>query len=481
MKCDCDWTYWPLVRFFLPLTATYIAVNIAEQALNRGVTTGQDAVAFLAVFGIAYTVIKFANGTLLEFKHVGVVLVHSRQDNLKGLVSVLGIAGIIFSLAAAVAYSKLGFYVVNKLYGLNDEVGMATRKCIFYMSIYPLLDGTAQLQSGVLLQHKHSTLVAASCLVDVGLQIASIVGLLQSNLATTQPLLIPVIALYTGTSAKLLVVLSGYFKFVFPKLPNTVSTTDGMRLTIPKILWFWWPLALVRGIQILSRPICNVLVAQDLSSDEALQAIAILTVVYPVGQVCYQWLNDLKPIVPTFLKGQSIQTRHGITPKHIIIFNTVCTLCSFLFMVIVFWIPGVTVLFLTNVLKLDHSMAEKCIVPLRIFSFMPFPVALRAHSTSWLMLWQQTRVIAPSAVIRLGVLIVALVTLPHLGVHGAPLGIAALLSSFWGETLTVLAGTGLIRYKRRKKRDSDNGDSSSSNDSARVHESLMVEEKETTL
>ncbi|XP_002731528.1 progressive ankylosis protein homolog B-like [Saccoglossus kowalevskii] len=450
-KCNINCEYWPLIRFMLPLTCTFIAVNVAEQTLNRGLTSSKDATSILAIFGISYTLVKFANGSLLEFKHVGVVQVHSRRDIVKPIICIFGIGTFIILIALLISYTELGYYAVTKLYGLDDEIGNAARNCIFYLSIYPLIDGIAQLFAGILLQHKYSTLVGGASIVDVGLQIGTTIGLLHTSLSVVFPVMIPTIALYLATSVRLTILLAGFFKFIYPKQPITVSTSDGMMgLTVRKVLWFWWPLALVRCIQILSRPICNVLVARDLDDPEAtVQALAVLTVTYPVAQVVYQWLNELKTLAPTFLKRQNVTTRIKITPRHIAIFNVTCMCISFSGMLILFWIPGIAESFLTTVLRIDEVTAALCVVPLKIFSFMPFAVTLRAHVTSWLLLWQQTKMIAPSAVVRLVVLVVSLLTFPMFGLHGAQLGITALLCSFSSEALTVLAGTIWIRHRRR--------------------------------
>ncbi|XP_077983792.1 progressive ankylosis protein homolog [Glandiceps talaboti] len=454
----CSWSYWPLVKFLVPLALTIIVQDSAEQALNRGLTSAQNSSRVLASFGVGYNLIKFATGPLMEIKHVGLVQVHSISDSLKAVTCVAVVALSVLLLAVLIGFTKLGYYIVDKVYSLQPDIGRNTRLCIFYLGLYPLLDGISWVYAGILLQHRHSVIVGCASLVDIFTQIGVVVILLQSPLQYTTPILIPIIALYIGCIARLVIVLAGYFKFVHRKYKQVSATNTQEALTIKKVLWFWWPLALVQAVQRISRPIVNLFVARDLEgTDEAVIALAVLTVTYPVGRVPWGWLNELKAIAPTFSKEalQRNGPRNRITPRKIRIFNFCCLAVSMIFMFIVFWIPGIITGFLTTVIKVEEWLAELCLVPLKLFTFFAIPVALRAHLTSWLLVYKKTWIVAPSAVVRLITLIVTLIVLPLCGVHGASHGVGALLASFCGEAITVSIASVYNNYKRGKKKKDD--------------------------
>lgn len=115
----------------------------------------------------------------------------------------------------------------------------------------------------------------------------------------------------------------------------------------------------------------------------------------------------------------------------------------------VFWTPHISEKILVNVIGVDLAFAELCVVPLRIFSFFPLPVTVRAHLTGWLMTLKKTFVLAPSSVLRIIVLITSLVVLPYMGVHGATLGVGSLLAGFIGES-TMVAIAACYVYRKQK-------------------------------
>lgn len=117
---------------------------------------------------------------------------------------------------------------------------------------------------------------------------------------------------------------------------------------------------------------------------------------------------------------------------------------------IVFWTPNVSERILVDVIGVDMAFAQLCIIPLRVFSFFPVPVTLRAHLTGWLMTLKRTCVLAPSSVLRIAVLISSLLVLPYMGVHGPTLGVGSLLAGFVGES-TMVAVAACYVYRKQKK------------------------------
>jgi len=72
-------------------------------------------------------------------------------------------------------------------------------------------------------------------------------------------------------------------------------------VSVWRLVTFVSPLMFVLAIQRSTRPMLNLLVAHYSPSKTAADlSVAVLSVTYPLGHICYGWLNQLRPIPPTF-------------------------------------------------------------------------------------------------------------------------------------------------------------------------------------
>ena len=438
-----------LGRFLAPIAFTNIAKDIGQQVLNRSLSNGSQAITTLAGFGLAYTLMKLFTNSLAEFKHVGIVLVSDQAARCRALV-ILVLCGIATALIMSLlGTTKLGVWFVEDLHGVNRATGVSAYYSFVALSCYPILDSVASLHAGCLLRQKRSGMVGMASMSDMGLQIIMVTALLHTGLLCSKPLVIPILALYTGMAARLAVLIFSYYRFIHATL---APAADVESATYRRILTFFWPLALVKVMQSVSRPIVNLLAARSsrhLGKAAVDRTVAVLSLTFPIGHLPYGWINETRALTPTFRRQKA-----GVEPmktRSISLFMVLCLAISLSLMVILFWIPGVSVAMLIGVNGVTRDLADASVVPLRIFSFFGIAVSLRSHFTGWLMLREHTKYIAPSAPTRVLVIVAMLFILPAVGVTGATMGVASLLTGFLVEAILVVLAALWVRRKLRRQ------------------------------
>ncbi|MDA0335264.1 MAG: hypothetical protein O2782_08885, partial [bacterium] len=222
---------------------------------------------------------------------------------------------------------------------------------------------------------------------------------------------------------------AGVRRYVHPRLQDaSIAGGDEADLNFLYIGRFFWPLALTMAFQGLSRPLINLFISRGFHGEQALAALAV---VYSLAHLPYGWMNELRSLPSVFQE----YGKAGL--RRIRRFAAACGVLSFAIMVLAFWLPPVRDMVLLELLALPAELAQRCHVPLLLFSFFPLAVAPRGYLQGIALRERRTAALAPSAPARIGAILAILLFAPLAGLSGASLGVAALLSGFVIEAVVM--------------------------------------------
>lgn len=425
--------YLQFIRFLLPLMLTMIVQEFSGQVLHGGIARIPQATETLASYGLAWGWATLLFNPLMQVRQLGLVLADSQQA-FKKIHRFVVLAGLVLAgVLASCALDFPGMWVIEKLHGLTLPLSTRVRELLFWFIPIPLFKGLNHFYAGLLMRVRRTDIISYAILTGIGVSIVSVFVLLPVGFVQERPIRLPIMVAYAGILSELGMIFLGYKGYVVGRLPEET----GNKLTFSYIIRFFWPLALIMGVQASSRPLINLFISRGTNGAEAL---AVLTVVYSLGHLPYGWLNEIRNLPSAF--KDKLDNLNSIRW-----FAINCGLISFGVMVILFWTP-LREFILGTLIGLEPGLAAHCAIPLVVFSFFPLVVMARAYFHGVGLLERRTQSMAPSAPSRIVAILAALTFLLTFKMHGATRGIVALLSGFIIETLVVWRG---IRSRSKTK------------------------------
>ena len=416
--------YLQYARFLLPLMLTTIVKEFGGQVLNGGMARMPQATETLAGFGLAWGIMTFLLSPLLQVRNLGLVLVDSQRALRKVQRVVLASALALASAMALLGLTPAGVWLVEELHGLDPTLSGVALLALGWLAPMPILSGLLGFYQGMLVRMRRTGVVSAATMANIGLSVISTLVLLASPFVQAAPVALPLLVTYLGLAVELGIVTWGYRRYV-----RTALAERGRVLSYGYILRFFWPLALIMAVQGFSRPLINVFVSRTAGGA---QALAVLTVVYPLAHLPYGWLNEMRALPTAFRQQEGGLAR-------ILRFSVGCGLAVFSTMLVLYWTPLSGVI-LRTLIGVEETLALPARVPLMLFSFFPLAVMVRAYLHGVGLLEHRTRALAPSGPARIAAILVVLLIFSATSVPGATRGVAALLAGFAVETVTVWLG-----------------------------------------
>lgn len=419
--------YFRLSRFLLPLVLTIVIQEFGGQFLNAGMARLPGATETLAAYGLAWGLLLLILGPIAQSAQMSLVLAGNRSDFGKALRFVLATALLLVGLQLALALTPLGRWIIDDLHRIDAGLGDLVRTVLLWTAPVIPVRGLSLLLTGQLIRVRRTAVVSYATGASIAVGIGLVFGLLPLPWIQAAPILLPILAALGMAAIELAVLAIGFRRYA--RWDETGGSSHPLRYR--EIVAFVWPLALTMLVQEFSRPLINLFIARQ--SDGAL-ALAVLAVCYSLGQWPFRWQNEMKNLPAAFQRED---------PELLIVrrFMVLCGLLSVSISLTLFWTP-VRDLLLVNLIGVERDFAALTYTPLQLFVAFSPVVAFRAWLHGLAYLKRRTRAMAPSGPFRLVAILLALVLLPLAGLHGATLGVAALLAGFTAETATVWWGMG---------------------------------------
>ena len=419
---------WRLTRFLFPLVITIVVQEFGVQFLNAGMARMPQATATLAAFGLAWGLVLFLASPLAQAKQMSLVLVSDRASYRKTWNFVLAISLLLMAIQICLVVTPLGRWAIDDLHQVDAALGATVRMLLLWLAPVPLLRSAALYLSGLLIRARRTDVLSYATIASIGLGLAAVFTLLPIEAVRNRPIWLPILATYVMAVVELAVIGCGVKRYVILTDPVEPAARQ-LELTYTYILRFFWPLALVMLVQDLSRPLINLFIARG---PDGTLALAVLTVAYALGQWPYRWLNEIRNLPPAFHNEDKTLT-------HVRRFALASGALSFGISAVLFWTPLRDIV-LRAFVGVDAELAVLARVPLILYAFFSFVVMIRAYLHGIGLLEHRTKALAPSAPARAAAILLILIAFPYLGVHGATLGVAALLAGFAAETVAVWWG-----------------------------------------
>ena len=420
VRSFCYLTY---LRFLVPLAITVFAFDFRSPLVNSGMARLPQSKETLDAFGLPWTLMIFLFLPLQQVSHLGLVLAKNTKAKRKIQKFVLLICLSLSLASTFFVFTPFGAWYLENLHQVNNEIGQSARYALMALIPLHLIIGMTSYHSGLLMRVHRTDLISYATFANIGLSLLSVYLFIQLESVQRNPIRLPIYVIYVGSIAELVVILIGYLRTAQPSLRKIPDSS----ISYYRAARFFLPLATVMALQGFSRRVINLFVSRG---HDSVAALAAISVSYSLGGIHYGWINSLKSLIPAFPDTKDSRRR-------IMGFCITCGVSSFLLASILFFTP-LRDYILLNLIAVTPEIAALCTVPLILSAFLPLIALFRTYYHGVAMAKQQTVLLAPSGPTRIAATILILVALSQTNLHGATIGIAALVGGYIFETIVVV-------------------------------------------
>ena len=402
-----------LLRFWLPLQATWLMMAVEGPFLAAVIARLADPTPNLAAYGVAYAFAIIVEAPVIMMMSAATAVVDARPGYLalRRLAIALN-GGLTLVMLIVLATPAIG-WLLQDLLRLAPEVAQLAERSLWVLLPWPAAIGYRRFYQGILIRAGLTRRVTWGTITRLAAMTA---GALLARGAGLPGAMVGAVALSCGVCVEAVasrLMAAGPVRRLAPASAQPRPTDLSWR----GLSAFYWPLALTSTIALAIHPLVTFFMGRATAPLESLAVLPVLNALVFIFRTPALSYQD----AAIAMLGEGSQNR-----RPVLAFAAWLAGLSTLGLVVVAWTPVASFWFVT-VSGLAPELAAYAAAALRILSLMPALSVLLNLQRAMLVHSRQTRPVTAASVVELGALLVAL----NVGVSGLGLvGVTAAAIAF---------------------------------------------------
>jgi hypothetical protein len=417
MATDSPVTYRRIFRLWLPLAATWLMMSVEGPFLAAVIARLDEPTFNLAAYGVAFAFALIVEAPIIMILSAATALVRDYESfrKLRNFSYSLNLGITVVMLL--VLWQPVFGWLSEDVLALPAPVAALTHQSLAVLLPWPAAIGYRRFYQGLLIRAELTRRVAYGTAVRVVSMTAT--ALVLYSFFSLPGALVGASALSAGVVLESLAT-----RLMALGIPQAIRRQPaGEHLSYTRIIDFYVPLALTSVISLAVHPMVTFSLGQ---SRLALESLAVYPVVTSLTFIFRSMALSYQEVAITLLDG----TRENY--RRVSRFATMLGTVSTIGLVVMAFTPLAGVWF-RHVSGLTEELAQLSILPLRLFSLIPFFSVLLAFQRSILVFGRNTRPITVATVVE----VVGIVGLLFLTIRGFELVgvVGAVIALFGGRLL----------------------------------------------
>jgi hypothetical protein len=154
--------------FFFPLLLNVQMMSISHSIINAALARATEAVTALAAFSVAMVLHIFVASPSYQNHTITIAMVRGRKSFRATAWFILLMSTLIAALLALLAFTPVGRFVLDRLFGVTPAVADAARAALGVMVVLPFVTGLRGFSQGLVSQTRRTGLISFATGVRIG-------------------------------------------------------------------------------------------------------------------------------------------------------------------------------------------------------------------------------------------------------------------------------------------------------------------------